>query len=161
MVVLRMTKSFFDKEDTDLSVKLERELSGIFNWAMEGLHRRLTRGGHFLQPKSGKELLELMAELGNPIGAFVDDALIYDPLGTASKDEVFACYKHWALKKSLSPGTELAFKRRFLAATQEHRVESDLDRTEGNRMHIYRGVRLNPKAQVYVDNQVIDDDGVF
>lgn len=161
MVVLKMTKSFFDKEDTDLAVKLERELSGIFNWAMEGLKRRVARGGHFTQPDTGKDLLELMAELGNPIGAFVEDALLYDPLGTASKDEVFACYKHWALKKSLSPGTELAFKRRFLAATQEHRVESDLDRTEGKRAHIYRGVRLNEKAQIYINNQVLDDEGVF
>ena len=161
MVVLKMTKSFFDKEDTDLAIKLERELSGIFNWAMEGLKRRIERGGHFTQPDTGKDLLELMAELGNPIGAFVEDALVYDPLGTASKDEVFACYKHWALKKSLSPGTELAFKRRFLAATQEHRVESDLDRTEGKRAHIYRGVRLNEKAQIYINNQVLDDEGVF
>ena len=156
-----MTKSFYDQEDTELAHKLEQELSGIFNWALEGLKRRLARGGHFLQPTSGKELLELMAELGNPIGSFVEDALIYDPHGVADKDEVFACFKHWALKKSLPPGTELAFKRRFLAATQEHRVQSDLDRTEGKRSHIYRGVKLNAKAQVYIDEQFMDDGEVF
>ena len=161
MVVLKMTKSFYDQEDTDLAHKLEQELSGIFNWALEGLKRRLTRGGHFLQPTSGKELLELMAELGNPIGSFVEDALIYDPKGVADKDEVFACFKHWALKKSLPPGTELAFKRRFLAATQEHRVQSDLDRTDGKRSHIYRGVKLNAKAQVYIDEQFMNDGEVF
>ena len=161
MVVLKMTKSFYDQEDTELAHKLEQELSGIFNWALEGLKRRLARGGHFLQPTSGKELLELMAELGNPIGSFVEDALIYDPHGVADKDEVFACFKHWALKKSLPPGTELAFKRRFLAATQEHRVQSDLDRTEGKRSHIYRGVKLNAKAQVYIDEQFMDDGEVF
>ena len=161
MVVLKMTKSFYDQEDTELAHKLEQELSGIFNWALEGLKRRLARGGHFLQPTSGKELLDLMAELGNPIGSFVEDALIYDPHGVADKDEVFACFKHWALKKSLPPGTELAFKRRFLAATQEHRVQSDLDRTEGKRSHIYRGVKLNAKAQVYIDEQFMDDGEVF
>ena len=61
MVVLKMTRSFFDKEDADLAHKLEKELSGIFNWAMDGLKRRIARGGHFLQPQSGKELLKLMA----------------------------------------------------------------------------------------------------
>lgn len=151
MVVLKMSKSFYDNEDTELYTKLERELAGIFNWAMEGLKRRLARGGHFIQPQSGKALVELMSEIGNPIGSFAEDALVFDPVGSASKDDVFACYKRWALKKSLPPGTELAFKRRFLAATQEHRVEVDVERQNGIRTHIYRGVRLNEDAQKYID----------
>ena len=161
MVVLKMTRSFFNNEDTELAHKLEQELSGIFNWAMEGLRRRIARGGHFIQPQTGIELLELMSELGNPIGSFVEDALVFEPEGKVSKDEVFACYKHWALKKSIVPGTELAFKRRFLAATQEHRIESALDRTDGNRTHVYRGIRLNEKAQKYVDSIQTFDEGVF
>ena len=64
MVVLKMTKSFYNKEDTELAHKLESELSGIFNWAMEGLQRRLARGGYFVQPKSGASYLDLMTELG-------------------------------------------------------------------------------------------------
>ena len=152
MVVLKMTKSFYDNEDTNLSVKLRTELSGIFNWAMEGLKRRNERGGQFIQPNTGRELLELMAELGNPIGSFVEDALDIDPSSEVSKDHVFACYKHWALKKSIPPGTELAFKRRFLAAIQEHRIVSDSKRVDGNRIHVYRGVKLNEKAQKYVES---------
>jgi P4 family phage/plasmid primase-like protien len=152
MVVLKMTRSFYDNEDTNLSTKLRAELSGIFNWAMDGLKRRKDRGGHFTQPQSGRELLDLMAELGNPIGSFVDDALEIDPEAEVNKDHVFACYKHWALKKSIPPGTELAFKRRFLAAIQEHRIVSDSKRVDGNRIHVYRGVKLNEKAQKYVDS---------
>ena len=161
MVVLKMTRSFYNNEDTELAHKLEQELSGIFNWAMDGLKRRLARGGHFTQPRTGVELLELMSELGNPIGSFVEDALIFEPEATVCKDDVFACYKRWAIKKSIVPGTELAFKRRFLAATQEHRIESGLDRTAGNRTHIYRGVKLNEKAQQYVDSIESFDEGVF
>ena len=161
MIVLKMTKSFFDHEDTELSFKLEKELAGIFNWAMEGLKRRLARGGHFIQPETGRSLLELMAELGNPIGSFVEDALEFDALGTVSKDEVFTCYKRWALAKSLPPGTELAFKRRFLAATQENRITADVDRSNGNRTHIYRGIKLNPKAQKYVDSVESFNEEVF
>lgn len=152
MVVLKMTRSFYDNEDTELSHKLNKELSGIFNWAMEGLRRRIDRGGYFIQPSTGKELLELMSELGNPIGSFVEDALIVDPEAEVNKDHVFACYKHWALKKSIVPGNELAFKRRFLAATQEHRIVSDSHRNSGGRVHVYRGVKLNEKAQKYVDS---------
>ena len=152
MVVLKMTRSFYDNEDTNLSFKLKAELSGIFNWAMDGLKRRNERGGQFVQPYSGRELLELMAELGNPIGSFVEDALEITPEAEVNKDHVFSCYKHWALKKSIPPGTELAFKRRFLAAIQEHRIVSDSRRVDGNRVHVYRGVKLNEKAQKYVDS---------
>lgn len=152
MIVLKMSNSFFGKEDTELSFKLEKELSGIFNWAMEGLANRLTRGGHFIQPDTGKEYLDLMQELGNPMGTFAEDALEFDIGAECSKDDVFNCYKHWAIKKAIPPGTELAFKRRFLASTQEHRVMADMTRVNGERKHVYRGVRLNPKAQKYIDS---------
>ena len=152
MVVLTMTKSFYDKEDTDLTNKLSKELSGIFNWAMEGLRRRLARGGYFIQPDAGKDNLELMSELGNPLGTFIDDVIEFEPSATVSKDDVFICFKRWALKKSIPPGTELAFKRRFIAAIQEHNIKSALIRTNGERVHIYQGIKLNAKAQKYVDS---------
>jgi P4 family phage/plasmid primase-like protien len=161
MVVLKMTKSFYDGEDTELFTRLSKELSGIFNWAMEGLKRRLERGGHFVQPKSGRNLLDLMSELGNPIGSFCEDALEFTPVGTVAKDDVFACYKRWALAKSIPPGTELAFKRRFLAATQEHQIDVDIDRSNGGRIHIYRGVKLNPKAAKYVESIESFNEDVF
>ena len=161
MLVLKMTKSFFNKEDTDLSHKLEQELSGVFNWAMAGLKRRIARGGHFVQPESGREYLDLMAELGNPIGSFVEDALIFEASAVVSKDDVFSAYKHWALKKSMAPGTEQAFKRRFLAATQENCVKSDLIRTNGERSHVYMGVKFNDKAQKYIDSIETFDEGIF
>jgi putative DNA primase/helicase len=161
MIVLKMTRSFFNHEDTELSHKLEQELGGIFNWAMEGLKRRIARGGHFVQPDSGKEYLDVMAELGNPIGTFVEDALVFDPKSHARKEDVFAAYKHWALKKSMAPGTEQAFKRRFLAATQEYFVTSDLVQINGERSSIYKGVKFNEKAQKYLDSVETFDEGVF
>ena len=78
-----------------------------------------------------------------------------------SKDDVFACFKQWASHKSLPYGTELAFKRRFLAATQEHCIEVALDRSNGQRTHVYRGVKLNEKAQKYIDNNVVFDNDIF
>jgi P4 family phage/plasmid primase-like protien len=161
MIVLKMSKSFFDNEDTNLAHKLEQELGGIFNWAMEGLKRRLARGGHFLQPKSGKEYLDLMEELGNPMKPFGDDALEFDPKSWTRKEDVFACWKHWALRKSMSPGTEQAFKRRFLAATQEKYVTSFQMQINGDRIQVYMGVKLNDKAQKYLDSVETFNEGVF
>jgi len=152
MVVLRMTKSFYGKEDTDLASKLMRELSGIFNWAMVGEHRRVARGGHFLQPKSGLELLEVMEELSNPLKPFIEDVLIFEPGGMVDKDELFAVYKHWAHKKSIHPGNDLSFKKKFLASVQDRPIENTEIRTNGERKRVYVGIRLTDKAQQYVNS---------
>lgn len=153
MIVLKMSNSFYGREDVSLSDKLAKELPGIFNWAIEGQQRRMAREGQrFQQPKTGRELLELMEELSNPIGSFVTDALVYDPIGHVNKDDVFTCWKKWALAKNIPPGTDLAFKRRFLAATQDHRVVADRIRVDGEQHNVYRGVVLNVKARKYVDS---------
>jgi P4 family phage/plasmid primase-like protien len=151
MIVLKMTNSFFGREDAELSSKLLNELSGIFNWSMEGLRRRVERGGHFVQPKTGVELLEVMEELSNPIGTFVNDALEFDVEGFVCKDDLFACFKHWCTRKSIPYGTDLAFKRRFIAATQDKAITSDSTRIDGDKAYIYRGIKLNKKAQKFID----------
>jgi putative DNA primase/helicase len=150
MLVLRMTKSFYDNEDTDLFNKLSGELAGIFNWAMAGLDRRLARGGHFVQPQSGRQLLLLMEQLGNPLNSFVEDTFVFDPVSQVKKDDVFLCWKRWAVKRSLPPGSEMSFKRRFLAATQEKRIETGESRADGERVPIYLGIRFNTSAGEYL-----------
>jgi putative DNA primase/helicase len=151
MIVLKMTNSFYGKEDVNLADKLAKELPAIFNWSIEGQQRRMARTGQrFLQPTSGRELLELMEELGNPIGSFVADALTYDLEGVANKDDVFSCWKRWCSAKNMPPGSDLAFKRRFLAATQDHRVTADRVRADGSVNNVYRGVTLNEKATKYI-----------
>jgi P4 family phage/plasmid primase-like protien len=152
MVVLRMTKSFYGKEDTDLADKLMAELSGIFNWSMVGLHRRLARGGRFLQPESALELLHVMEELSNPIGAFFEDVLVLDPEGEVDKDDLFTVFKKWSHAKNINYGTDLTFKRRFLAATQDKPITAAQSRADGRRTNVYRGIKLTDKAQAYVDS---------
>ena len=162
MIVLKMSRSFYGKEDTALSSKLMQELSGIFNWAMAGLRRRVERGGYFIQPTSGKELLETMEEMSNPIGSFIDQVLQYDPEGEVDKDHVFLCFKRWAVKHGLNPGNDLSFKRRFLAATQDKGVTSSSTRIDGVRQHKYTGVRLTEKAQAFIDKQTLfDEEEIF
>jgi P4 family phage/plasmid primase-like protien len=152
MIVFKMTNSFYGKEDTELSDKLKKELSGIFNWAMEGLHRRVARGGKFIQPKSGVDLLETMEELSNPIGTFMEDVLLFEPNERVDKDDLFAVFKKWCLAKNIAYGTDLTFKRRFLASVQDRRITSEMVRTSGERQHFYIGVGLTPKAKKYVES---------
>lgn len=153
MMVLVMNNSFYGKEDVELGDRLAKELAGIFNWALEGHKRRLARGGQrFVQPSSSQSTLDLMTELSNPLAAFMEDAVEFNPNESTDKEDLFACYKHWAIKKNYHPGTEMSFKRRFMAATSEHRVEVYRTRLNGESRHMYRGVKLKQKAQAYVDS---------
>jgi len=152
MLVLTMKNSFYKKEDVTLVDRLILELAGICNWAIEGHMRRKARGGErFIQPQSSNEMLELMTEISNPMSAFMEEALVFGE-GEIDKEDVFACYKHWALKKGLHPGTEISFKRRFLAATQEYHVVPFRSMVEGSRVQVYQGVSLNQKAQQYLES---------
>lgn len=151
MIVIKMVKTFYDKEDTDLANKLMAELSGVFNWAVEGMRRRLARGGQFIQPESGKMALHDMEEQSNPIGAFFEETMELDQTSFLDKDDVFMVYKKWAGIQGMHPGTNLTFKRRFLAAIQGQPVEAAVMRNEGDRAYIYRGVRFKKKWKSYVD----------
>jgi hypothetical protein len=92
-----------------------------------------------------------MTELSNPLATFMEEVTDFGEGFEVGKDDLFACYKHWAIKKNYHPGTEMSFKRRFLAATQELLVKS-YRRGEGEKTHnVYLGVKLRPKAQAYAD----------
>ena len=61
----------------------------------------------------------------------------------------------------MAPGTEQAFKRRFLAAMQEHCVKSETVQVNGERVNLYQGIKLNAKAQKHVDSIETFDGDVY
>ena len=153
MLVLNMTHSFFGKEDVELADRLITELAGIFNWALAGhANRKARAGGRFIQPTSSVETLEEMAKLSNPLESFIEDVVEFDSFGSVDKDDLFMCYKHWAIKKNIHPGTDMSFKRRFQATTQDKGVTSYRKRDLGETSHLFMGVKLKKKAQAYVDS---------
>lgn len=152
MIVLKMTNSFYGREDTQLSTKLKAELSGIFNWSMEGLRRRKSRGGKFVQPASGTELLHVMEELSNPLGTFIEDTLVLDDKASISKDDLYHVFKRWATARGIHPGTDLTFKRQFLAATSDKPIRITQTSNGESRVRVYQGIRFQERAQQYVDS---------
>lgn len=68
--------------DPSIGKLLENELSGIFNWAMEGLKRLLSQG-EFTTTMTSDEKAALYDRLSNPILAF-----LYDCTEQASEDSI-------------------------------------------------------------------------
>jgi putative DNA primase/helicase len=93
-VLLRLTRSFFDHEDHDLSERLRDELPSILLWSIEGW-RRLRARGRFMQPASGAELIEDMENLSSPVGSFVRDRCVIGPGFKIEIRDLYAAWKDW------------------------------------------------------------------
>ncbi|MCA9056282.1 MAG: hypothetical protein KDA75_20775, partial [Planctomycetaceae bacterium] len=93
-VILRLTESFYGKEDTGLTDRLLGELPGILNWAIEGW-KRLRERGHFVMPSSVRDVVREIEDLSSPVSAFVRDACVVGPGHRISVDSLYSAWKQW------------------------------------------------------------------
>lgn len=116
LIMLRFTRSFYGSEDLDLYPRLKAELPGILLWAFEGW-RRLQLRGRFLQPESGRPLLESMDELASPVAVFLEDCCVVEPGATVSAADLYEEWRAWCRRHGRDAvGDEQALGRDLLAA---------------------------------------------
>ena len=121
--------------------RLLKERPGILNWAIDGLDR-LRKRGYFLQPDSGKALLDDLHELSSPVGQFARDCCVLAPIKEIGCRELFNTWKQWCeLQGRDHVGTVQSFGRNLQAAFPEIRTR----RPSGTdaRRRVYQGVSLN------------------
>ncbi len=142
MVLLRLTKSWYGREDTALTDRLLTELPGVLLWAIRGWQRLRDRG-HFVQPDAGKGMIGELADLVSPVGAFVQERC---EVGLGYQIEcscLFDAWKSWCEEQNIErSGDRGMFGRNLRAvvpalATAQHRTDS------GDRVRVYEGIRLN------------------
>jgi putative DNA primase/helicase len=142
MILLRLSKSWFGKEDTGLTDRLLAELPGILLWSIAGW-QRLQERGHFVQPEAGKELLSELEDLSSPIGAFIRERCYVAPGSCAAVVDLFKAWKDWCeVKGRREHGTEATFGRDLLAAVPTLRRVRPRDGAE--RYRAYDGIGLQP-----------------
>src|SRR5260370_20182118 len=98
LILRSKTQSWYENEDTKLTDRLLGELPGILLWSIEGW-KRLQARGHFLQPKSGLELVEEMEDLSSPVGAFIRERCEVGPECEAQVAALFQQWKNWCDNK--------------------------------------------------------------
>ncbi len=114
-----------DKLDPFLRDKLqsEDEMSGILNWALEGLHEILKKG-HFDFNKNDEEIKKIMEMSGDVLIQFGEDALEQSD-GKITKESMYQIYCIWASendKPILSKeqlGRRLNLKVKYLVAKND------------------------------------------
>lgn len=115
-LILPLTKSYLGHEDPRLTEKLLAELPGILRWAVEGWQRLQARG-HFLQPDSGRQAIEEMAELSSPITAFISECCVVQPGQRVQVHDLFEAWTAWCKEQGReSAGNVQVFGRDLRAA---------------------------------------------
>ena len=73
---------------------VEDELSGVLNWALDGLERFLKNDG-FTKTKSGAKAIEKISDSTKPYARFVRQNVVADINGSVYSRDVAGAYKKW------------------------------------------------------------------
>jgi putative DNA primase/helicase len=140
LIILRFTRSFYDREDTRLFDRLSRELPGILRWAIAGWER-LRRRGRFVQPRSAGDLVAAMDELASPISAFLEERCVLDPADSVPVSTLYEAWRSWCQEHGRDAiGDEQSFGRDLHAAIPG--LTKSRHRKDSVRIAHYNGIRL-------------------
>ena len=140
MILLRLTQSFYGKEDPGLTDRLLTELPGILLWAIDGW-RRLRERGRFVQPTAADEMLGELNDLASPVSAFLRDCCNIGPEYEVQRENLYEAYEAWAKGHGRQHVEDLVgFGRALRAALPA--LSNPQHRIDGKPARFYGGVGL-------------------
>jgi putative DNA primase/helicase len=146
---LKLTKSFYGKEDLELENKLLTELPGLLRQAVAAL-RDLLKQGYFKQPKSANDAVEMLAGLTSPMGCFVKEQCVIDDTAAHHWTASAILYDAWRVwceqRGNRGIGNDTVFFRNLVAAVpglDRQRETIGLQRQWG-----YKGIRLKTPSEL-------------
>jgi putative DNA primase/helicase len=152
-LVLRMTRSWLNREDIGLLDRLLGELPGILNWALDGL-RWLTIHGVFTVDPGAAEIVEQMTALASPMRTYVEENCV---VGEGKEFETYTqalYHDHCAWRKAnghmaiASSTFGVSLHAAFPQITRSQRRHPD-----GSQFRVYTGIRLKaPRDSLPGDN---------
>jgi len=144
LITLTMKRSFLGAEDLTLDRKLEAELPGILNWAIEGW-RRLKAQGHFTVTAESSGTAQKIADLASPLNAFLRDCCVLEAGAMEPRSKVWRRFESYVLANDLPPTyTSSNYFHRDLEVAAQHRITMSRPRVDGKQVSHWVGLRLLP-----------------
>lgn len=137
-IILKLTESFYGREDTTLTDRLLLELPGILNWSIDGW-RRLQDRGNFLQPQTAVGTAQQLDNLGNPVGAFVQDYCIVGPDQAIQVDQLHKMWVAYCAQYGYDRPSDVQTFGRDLAAAVPG-IKAKQRRKDGGRTRYWIGI---------------------
>jgi putative DNA primase/helicase len=100
-----------EEQIPDLADQLKEELSGILNWALEGLRDWLVNG--LQPPPEVTEATEAYREEMDIVGQFIRDMCELDPKAVTPAKELYEKFQEWCNENGYYPFTQQNFGRRL------------------------------------------------
>ena len=132
-----------DKQDKFLFEKLTtgEELSGILNWALEGLDRLLSNG-KFSYNNNSEEIKLIMQRQNNPLIAFVFEVLEHQDGNRVSKENMYQVYSKWCQEKKV-PRLSKEQLGRNLAKYTNYLI------AKGGKERVWENVKINKSYDIF------------
>lgn len=127
-----------DKRDPKLGAKLQDELSGVLNWALDGL-RRLQDQGHFtgdLPPDATRDKWEAW---GSSAKRFKADAVELQGDATLTKQRAYRAYQEFCEAKGLP---SVSKRKLTQTLTSDKDIQNSKTTRDGKTVRCYTGCRL-------------------
>ena len=129
-----------DERDPRLADKIiGSELSGIVNWALDGL-ARLQQQRRFSRSGAVEEATQGHREDCDPIRDFLEDCCVLDPSADVESLTLYREYQQWCERTGHRPFNDSSFGRRLRSQAP---IERKQLRVDGRRVRRYVGVRLS------------------
>lgn len=135
-------------DDRFMSDKCVKELSGILNWALEGLSRLIQNNYHFTVSERMARTLDSIKHDGDNSLTFIEDDIYIeitkDPRDVTTTADLFMLYAVWCADNGDTPIKRKSFQRRMAEHFNDYKTR--IRSTEGN-LQGYKGIRLTDHAE--------------
>ena len=139
MLLLKLTKSFLGQEDVGIGGRILAQLPGVFNWALAGRDRLLSRG-HFIQPAQSMGEVDSLRLLNSPVTAFVEEQCELGTEFTASKHALYQAYSQYCQTEGRHVEPKAVLMKSLFSAYPS--IKAARVRAEGSREQRIAGLRL-------------------
>lgn len=156
ILIMNKKQHYPDAGDTDhyLVSKLTTpsELSGILNWALEGLER-LLKNGCFTNDRPADVTREIWNSCSDPLAQFMNSEwVIWDVRNTVSKDKLWSHFQFYCREYDIVPLSRNGF---FKEINKRYVSKGSLQNTrpsgKGGQVYSIQGIGLNMPREVFAD----------
>lgn len=143
LLPVQFKRQFIDDYDPELFEKLKGELSEIFSWAIEGLHRLWDQKG-FTNCDETKRLLLDYRRGNNPVLGYIEDRCVLGEEYEVPKRYLYQDYRDYCGKSGFTAMNTENFFRELYAAY--HYLKQYRPLIEGERTYCVKGIKLDVNA---------------
>ena len=144
--ILCFNASFSNKQrDNNLREKLEKELPGIFIWAIDGLKRLKENDFKFSECSNMNEVLRQYQREQTPMLQFFDDCIVEekDASYRVENKTLYNAFKDWSYKNGLNQYSKISSQKfwrefEYIAKTKGYQCKAG----RSNTLRYHTGVRI-------------------